>query len=137
MGLSDAPCRMIAVPGRHSKTVASEAIASEATVFECRPGTAIIRQGASDNPIYFIVAGSFSIVVNGRDVARRQAGQHVGEMALIDPAAPRSASVIARETSVVAKLSEDMFSRIANQHPRLWRLLAVELCARLRERNAL
>ena len=41
----------------------------------------------------FLLAGRVSVVVHGREVAIRSAGQHVGEMGMIDPAAPRCASV--------------------------------------------
>ena len=69
-------------------------------------GSRLILQNATDNDLYLILTGQFSIQVNGREVARRGAGQHVGEMALIDPKAKRSASVIACEDSVVAKIAE-------------------------------
>ena len=54
----------------------------------------LIVSGASDNDLFLILQGAFRIIVNGRDVALRKAGQHVGEMAIIDPSAPRSASVV-------------------------------------------
>jgi CRP-like cAMP-binding protein len=99
------------------------------------PGAILIRDGAADNDLFFIVTGSFRIVVNGRDVAIRKQGHHVGEMALIDSSAPRSASVIAAERSIVAKISEQDFMRLANSQPQLWRFLAIELCHRLIERR--
>lgn len=97
----------------------------------------LITQDAADNDLYFILAGRFSVQVHGREVAHRDAGQHVGEMALIDPKARRSASVVAIEESVVARVSEAAFTGLANQKPRLWRHLARELADRLRQRNVL
>lgn len=44
-------------------------------------GEGFIQQGASDTDVYFIVAGAADIVVNGKSVAIRHAGDHVGEMA--------------------------------------------------------
>ncbi len=97
----------------------------------------IIVQDTPDTDLFFILHGEFSIRVNGRQVATREAGQHVGEMALIDTAAKRSASVVAIHQSIVAKISESIFSSLATVYPSLWRRLALELGNRLRERNTL
>ena len=110
-------------------------IAAAASLEELLPGEILIRDGGADNDLFFIVTGSFRIVVNGRDIAIRKQGNHIGEMAVIDSSAPRSASVIAAERSIVAKVSEQDFLRLANAHPQLWRFLAVELCHRLIERR--
>ena len=95
----------------------------------------VIRQGALDSDIYLIVSGRLSVQVNGREVAVRNSGQHVGEMALIDPRAVRSATIIATEPSVLAKITEPDFSRLARKYPQLWRRLAIELADRLRQRG--
>jgi CRP/FNR family transcriptional regulator, cyclic AMP receptor protein len=68
-------------------------------------------------------------------VATRRAGEHVGEMALIDRTAVRSATVITAEPSVVAKITEPDFTRVANRHPVIWRKVAGTIAQRLRERN--
>ncbi len=95
----------------------------------------IIKQDAHDNDVYFLMAGTVSIMVNGREMALRQAAQHVGEMALIEPSVKRSATVVALEPVVAAKVSEPNFAAIAEIHPYLWRRLAMELGDRLRERS--
>jgi len=123
------------------EAIADEALAVEvatcAVIEEFAPGSILIQQDATDNDVFFILAGAVSIQVNGREVARRRAGQHVGEMALIDPAAPRSASVVALEATAVAKVGEPDVDRLGQRVGRLWRNLARQLCVRLRERNAL
>jgi len=91
--------------------------------------------GAADNDLFLILQGVFRIIVNSRDVAVRKPGHHVGEMAIIDSSAPRSASVVASEPGVVAKIAEEDFVRLLEKHPLIWRSLAVELCQRLRERE--
>ena len=98
-------------------------------------GDVLINQDGHDNDIYFILAGTVSIRVNGREVAVRLSGQHVGEMAMIDPSAKRSTDVVAIEDTVLAKVAEPDFSRISQQFPELWRRLAMELAHRLRERS--
>lgn len=95
----------------------------------------LIVQGGQDNDLFFIISGSVLVLVNGRQVAVRRAGEHVGEMALLDRTALRSATVITAEPTVVGKISELDFTRIANQHPALWRKLAITISQRLRERN--
>ncbi|MBR9802089.1 cyclic nucleotide-binding domain-containing protein [bacterium] len=98
-------------------------------------GDVLISQDRDENDIFFIISGSVRIEANGRLVATRQAGTHVGEMALIDCKARRSANVVVAETTVVAKVTEPVFAEIAEQCPILWRRIAVELCERLRSRN--
>ena len=56
-------------------------------------------------------------------------------MALIDPMAPRSATVVAQQATVVARVSEKNFTTVANNHPELWRRIAVQLAERLRQRS--
>ena len=117
-----------------NETVA-RAFAKEAKLAAYHPRSTIITQGEADNDLYFIISGSVDIVVNGRAINRRHAGQHVGEMALIDPKARRSATVIAAEETIAAKIAEPQFTAIADAHPRLWRSLALEIADRLRQRS--
>jgi len=106
-----------------------------ATLQSIASHTVFMTQGAQDDDIYFILSGSASIIVNGREIATRKAGEHVGEMSLIDTTAVRSATVRTAEPSVVAKITERDFTRIANKHPEIWRKVAVVIAHRLRERS--
>ena len=121
----------------HDNANLSIELAEQAEILQCAPEEALIVQGEADNDIYFILVGRLSIVVNGREVAIRESGQHVGEMALIDPSARRSASAVAIEQTVVAKISEVSFRPLANKYPRVWQLIATELAKRLQQRNRL
>src|SRR5262249_53549060 len=96
----------------------------------------IIEQGATDTDIFFIIAGKVIVTPNRRPDIVRAAGTHVGEMAAIDPAARRSATVPALQPTVVARVSEPDFSRLAKAYPFIWRHLARELSDRLRQRAA-
>ena len=98
---------------------------------------ALIKQEASDNDFYFVLTGRVSVQVNGREVAVRGPGTHVGEMAMIDPGAKRCANVIAIGDTVVAAVTEAHFADLAERNPQLWRMLALELGNRLRQRNEL
>lgn len=94
----------------------------------------IIQQDDADTDFYLILLGAVQIEVNGRPGPIRGAGAHLGEMSLIDVHVRRSATARALEETVVARISEQEFSEIARNHPRLWRYLAIEIAARLRQR---
>ena len=102
---------------------------------EVLAGTNLIKQGASDTDLFLILSGAFSVAIDGRVVARKKAGEHVGEMAVVNPLTPRSASVTATSDSVVARIAEPDFSALADKYPRLWRRIALELASRLRDGN--
>ena len=53
------------------------------------------------------------------------------EMALIDAGTRRTATVVALNRSVVLRIDEPSFTRIADRHPSLWRNLAIEMVRRL------
>ena len=113
----------------------AELVAASVEVEAFEPDSVLIEESATDNDIFFILSGAVSIRVLGREVAVRNAGQHVGEMALIDPSQRRSASVVAEDEVVAARLSASTFTALADSNPRLWLNLARELAHRLRQRN--
>ena len=99
------------------------------------PGSSIIEESAPDNDLYFILAGVVSIRVSGREIAVRTAGQHIGEMALLDPGQPRSAGAVADGEVVAARIPAAAFTTLADTNPKLWRNVARVLAERLRQRN--
>lgn len=112
-------------------------LADRVTLRVVQRGETLIEQGGIDNDLFFLISGILDVVVNGRRVAKRGPGDHVGEMAAVQPAQPRSATVIAAEDAVVARLAEPDFADIADRHPRMYRYIAQELSRRLLQRNAL
>lgn len=113
----------------------AETVCHHAEVVGFSQGTTIINESAPDNDIYFILAGVVSIRVGGREIAVRTAGQHIGEMAVVDPGQPRSASAVADGEVVVARVSARTFINLAEANARLWRNIARTLAERLRQRN--
>ncbi len=99
-------------------------------------GANLIQQGASDTDLFLILEGAFSISLDGNVVAGVKAGQHVGEMSVVDPLTPRSATVTATSDSIVARIAEYDFSALADRFPQLWRRIALELAGRLRNEYA-
>ena len=118
------------------RTLAQQLVAA-GNLLDVNSGRKITMQGNADNDFYLIISGEVAIIINGRKVATRGPGRHVGEMALLDSTARRSASVIALERTVVLQVPEPAISSIANRHPEFWRRIAVELAVRLRERSKL
>ena len=95
-------------------------------------GTVVITRGTAEHELIFILSGEFLVSVGDQVVARRKTGDHVGEMTVVDPEAVRSATVTAGCDSIVARISEPEFSAIANRFPYVWRRMAQQLAARLR-----
>ena len=114
----------------------ADRIAEIGTLMEVILGTAIIEQGAEDNYVFFIIAGAFDILMNGRKVNRRFSNDHIGEMAAIQPTQRRSATCLATEKSVVCKLTEPQLTDLGRHFPEVWRFIAKELARRLEQRNA-
>ena len=104
----------------------AEALAEASDLIEVESGHAIIEQDGNDNSLFLIIAGQASVIVNGREIVTRRQHQHVGEMALIDPSARRSATVLSKGNSVFLRVTEPIFASLAEENPDLWRRLAVE-----------
>jgi len=115
----------------------AEKLADIAELIEVAPGTSIIRQDDYTNDIFFILVGSFSVIVNGREVATRGSGDHVGEMGAIEPTQRRAATVTATHNSLVAKVGEAEFDCLGKQYPELYKSIAQNLARRLLQRNRL
>ncbi len=113
----------------------AEALAEVAEMLEVDAGITLIEQNGEDDDIYFIFSGSLSVHINGRRLGARGRGEHVGEMAAIEPTQRRSATVIAEDRSVVAKLTAQQFSTLAKAYPDMYRQIARSLSRRLLERN--
>jgi CRP-like cAMP-binding protein len=95
------------------------------------PGQEIISRDADDNGVYLIVSGRVRVTtysVNGRQITFRDlgAGESFGEVAAID-GMPRSAGVIALESSLLAAMPLAVFWRLLRGEP----LLAARVLRRL------
>jgi CRP/FNR family transcriptional regulator, cyclic AMP receptor protein len=106
-------------------------------LIEFEPNQTIISQGDHDDDLYMVFAGRVSVRANRREIDIMGPGDHFGEMVVIEPSATRSASIIAIEKTVVGKVGEKEFSKLALRFPFLWREIACRLGHRLRLRNEL
>ena len=120
----------------HNEALASR-LAEVGQVVSFDVGDVIMTQGADDNDVFFILVGQAQVTVNGRHVAVREARDTIGEMALLSPTEPRSATVTARTEVVALKVSEPDFHQVAEEHTQVWRVVAQVVADRLRQRSAL
>jgi CRP/FNR family transcriptional regulator, cyclic AMP receptor protein len=76
----------------HDVTVGAKLLPA-VTLRRYEAGEVVLNQDGADTHICFILTGQVVVEIHGREMARRQGGQHIGEMALIDPSARRSATI--------------------------------------------
>src|SRR5439155_3591936 len=107
---------------RQNRTVYEDSFAEELAdkirIEVIKGGDTLIRQDDNSDDLFFILTGRVSIDVKGREVAVRTAGQHVGEMSVVDPAARRSATVTALEETAVAIIREPEFTELGDKYPK-------------------
>ncbi len=120
----------------HNEVLATR-LAEVGQVVSYDVGDTIMAQGAEDNDVFFILVGQVNVLVNNRHVAVRESRETIGEMVLLNPAEPRSATVTARAPVVALKVSEPDFHGVAQEHTHVWRVVAQIVAERLRQRSAL
>ncbi len=113
----------------------AEHLADHGELIEFSQGDTLIAQGASDNSALFILSGNAAVFVNNRQVATRGPRDCVGEMSVIDPAAPRSATLKANGPVLAFRVSATSFSDAGDRYPALWRAAARILSERLHQRE--
>lgn len=118
-----------------NRTLAEE-IAREAQVRAFKKGETLIEQGGEDNQVYILISGACDVIVNGKVVNHRGPGDHIGEMAAIQPSQARSATILATEPVLAFELSEPLFAKLASAHVDIYKTIAKELARRLLQRNA-
>lgn len=113
----------------------AEAIAADGELFEFAPGEVIIEQGESGREVFFLMAGEARVIVNQVRLYTRQAGVTVGEMSALNPKSARAATLEAEKPTVAWRITHRRLEAIADQHPLIWKRLAIDLAARLEQRN--
>lgn len=116
----------------------AEDIATNGELVEFLKGDTIITQDGDDQDVYFLLTGEAKIFINRTELPqRRKAGVSVGEMSVIEPSAPRAATLIADEVVVAVKVDAKFFNELLSKYPRVANDLLKDLASRLTERNAL
>jgi len=94
------------------------------------PDQKIVQQGELGDTLYVVVQGHVSVMVDGREVAELEAGEHFGELALIDTE-PRSADIIAKGFGHLLCIERDALREYCMMEPALGNLLLWKLVATL------
>lgn len=117
----------------HDESLATS-LATSGEIVAFQANAEIVVQDDSDNSVYFFISGDANVLVNDRFIGTRSEGTCIGEMAAIDPAAPRSATVRAKTQVVALKIKEPEFRKILEKHPGTYKSLAILLARHLRQR---
>jgi CRP/FNR family transcriptional regulator, cyclic AMP receptor protein len=96
-------------------------------------GDPIVGEGTGGVAFFFILEGDTSVSVGGEEVATLGQGDYVGELALLDPEGPRSATVTAKTDVVLAAMSAWQFRPFVLAHPEVAWAMLQRLARRLRE----
>ena len=97
------------------------------------PRQIIVRQGEPGATLYVVVQGAFAVLVDGEEVAELQAGEHFGELSLVDDQ-PRSATIVARGFGHLLRIERDALREFCLLEPALGNLLLWKLVATLGRR---
>jgi CRP-like cAMP-binding protein len=95
-------------------------------------GTVLMEQGQHGREAFVIVSGTASVEICGSPVAVLEAGQHVGELALLDRG-PRTATVIATSDMEVLVISQRAFMSLLDSVPGLSRKVLTSLAGMVRD----
>ena len=86
-------------------------------------GSFVTREGQDGEACYFLIQGGATVTQNGRVINKMKAGDVFGEIALLRPILPRTASVVAdSDLMTIAVSSEDFWDLLSNHLP-----LAIEI----------
>ncbi len=111
-------------------------LAEAGQIVSFKTGDILMTQGADDNDVYFLLVGQVDVTINNRHIKFRQARETVGEMALLSPNEPRSATVTAVAETIALKISEPDFHRLADEYTQIWKAVAGIVADRLRQRSS-
>ena len=99
---------------------------------EFAPGEHLVKQGTAGYELFILLAGEVDVLIDGHCITSLGAGDHVGEVALLD-GAPRNASVVARSGVRALLVGSREFHALVDQVPSLDRKLLLSLARRLRQ----
>ena len=82
--------------------------------------------------MYVILSGELVVSKNGAEIARREKGDYLGEMALIE-SKPRSATVITAVPTLLLEISKEQFQTKLSASPDVLMAIMKTLSSRARE----
>jgi len=103
-----------------------------------QPGEVLAEEGQPGDAMYVIAQGRVVVTHGGVDLTSLRAGEHFGEISLLD-AQPRSATVTSKEAGSVIIIRRDALAEFSKRDPnlggRVYMRLATTLAQRLRQAN--
>ena len=100
------------------------------------PGEVLFKAGDAPDAMYVLLEGSLAVQVGDKLVENATRGAIIGEMALIDQS-PRVATVVARESSRLAKIDQRRFLHLIQLNPFFATHVMKVLADRIRQMNEL
>jgi CRP/FNR family transcriptional regulator, cyclic AMP receptor protein len=110
-------------------------ISSVADAVTVPAGRTLVKEGTVGRELYLIVSGTASVQRNGRQVATLSAGQHFGELSLLDRR-PRNATVVSKTDMELFVIGQRQFNGLLDTIPTLSRKLISAMANRMREQDA-
>jgi CRP-like cAMP-binding protein len=96
-------------------------------------GEIVIEEGAGGIGFFIILEGKADVSIRGEQRATMKAGDHFGELGLLDDRYGRSATVTASGPLRCAALTSWQFKPLVREHPDMAWALLVQLAKRLME----
>ena len=105
------------------------------------PGQVLVREGEGGDSMFAIVQGQVKVKKGEIELATLHSGEHFGELALVEPVQPRTATVEGAAFGSAIVVRRKLLTEFCQREPEvgsqiLWRLLAT-LGVRLQQTNAL
>ncbi len=111
-------------------TVPLQIMAFAADRQEFSVGEELISQGKKARAAFFILNGLVALRENGKDVGVAEPGAFLGETAMIGAGA-FSITAVAREIVSTARISHELFLKVAKEYPDFGRAVLNNLSAKL------
>ena len=110
-------------------------VADMAKEIDFAAGQAITEEGEAGGRFYVLLEGEAEVTIGGDVVNELKAGDHFGEISLIDRK-PRTATIVARSPVRTLSLSSWNFLPLLKEHPAIAEAVLLEMCNRLRQTEA-
>jgi CRP-like cAMP-binding protein len=107
-------------------------LAAECDELDVGAGKELTREGDRGREFMVLVRGAARVVKDGRTINTLQAGDFIGEIALLADV-PRTATVTTEEPSVLLVLTDRAFNRVATRMPTVRARLLTVLAERLQD----
>ena len=109
-----------------------DGIARSSATSDFGAGSTIAKEGEEGSSLYLILKGGVEVRRARRVLSRLKQGQFFGEMSILD-GQPRSADVLATESTECLVLDRSKFEELVRAHPELALGILKEVVGRLRE----